>query len=61
MAKDKTRKGFREYYYEENDFRPKKKRMDESAKEKMRARDKLKRFDPKNYDEDELYDDDYLN
>lgn len=61
MAKDTKRKGFREYYYEEDDFRPKKKRVDESHKDKMRAKEKLKRFDPNNFSEDDFYDNEYFN
>lgn len=59
MAKDGKRKGFREYY-EEDDQRPKKKRVDESTKDKMRAKDKLRRFDLKNFSEED-FDDDYYN
>lgn len=50
-------RGFREFYEEEKEYRPKRKRVDESEKDKMKFRDKLKRIDPKDIDEEEF--DDY--
>lgn len=61
MAKqeDRKRKGFREFY-EEEDKKPNRKRIDETHKDKMRFKDKIKRFDPKNYSEED-FDEDYFN
>ena len=61
MAKheDKKRKGFREFY-EEDDRKPNRKRVDETYRNKMRFKDKIKRFDPKNYSEED-FDEDYFN
>lgn len=60
MPNDTKRKGFREYYYEEDDRRPKRKRVDESHKDKVKFREKLKRIDPKALTEDD-FDDNYCN
>jgi hypothetical protein len=56
---DKKRKGFREFY-EEDDRKPNRKRVDETYRDKMRFKDKIKRFDLKNYSEED-FDEDYFN
>jgi len=56
---DKKRKGFREFY-EDEDQRPNRKRVEESHKDRMRFKDKIKKFDPKTYSEED-FDEDYFN
>lgn len=52
-------RGFREFYEEEQESRPKRKRVDESEKDKMKFRDKLKKLDPRALTQED-FDDDYF-
>jgi hypothetical protein len=56
---DKKYKGFREFYEDEGEDLPRKKPLKENKKEKMKFRQKLKNFDPKNLSEDEDFFDDF--
>lgn len=57
-SKNKYR-GFREFY-DDGEARPNKKRINETHKDKVKFREKMKKIDPKTFSEED-FDDDYCN
>jgi len=55
-SQDKKIKNFREFYDDEDDRPNKKKQLKEFRKDRFRVKQKLKNFDPSNFEEEDLDD-----
>lgn len=54
-------KGFRQFYEEYDEDRPKKKNVHDRKGERIKVKNKLRNFDPKNFSEEDFDDDLYNN
>jgi hypothetical protein len=59
-SKSKYR-GFREFYEEYDDDKPRKKNVPDVKGDRMKVKNKLRNFDPKNFSEEDFDDDLYNN
>lgn len=54
-------RGFREFYEEYDEDKPKKKNAPDPKKDRMKVKTKLRNFDPRNFSEEDFDDDLYNN